>query len=101
MTTERKRKRRRRVGQEIVAALERGEWLTTGEVAELLAVDPSTVHRLQDAGAIGYRERPGTGRNLTRECDPRDVAGAFRRRQEVRRQSSSPVYPSNRTFRPD
>lgn len=99
---ERKRRRpRRRHGAELPAALERGEWLTTGEVAELLRVDPSTVHRLQDAGRLKYKLRPGTGYNPTRECDPLDVAALFAAREEVHRQSSSGVDPPNTTFRVD
>lgn len=98
---ERKRRRRRRTGGELGAALERGEWLTTGEVAELLRVDPATVHRLQAAGRIKYKLRPGTGYNPTRECDPVDVADEKRRREEVHRKNFSGVDPSHTTFRAD
>ncbi len=66
-------------------ALERrlnaGEWLLMGEVAALLGVGRTTVHRMLNAGAIRYRTRPGSG--SYRECHPDDVRQQLAARRTV------------------
>lgn len=66
-------------------ALERrltaGEWLLMGEVAALLGIGRSTMHRLLRSEAIRYRVRPGTG--SYRECHPDDVRQQLRARRTV------------------
>lgn len=55
--------------EEIQARLDRGEWLTPGQVAELFGTTRSSVDRWIRAGVVGYRQTP----SRRRECDPVDV----------------------------
>lgn len=70
-----------------IAELERrltaGEWLRSGEVAALLGVGRTTMHRMLTGGAVGYRIRPGAGGH--RECNPDDVRQQLAERRRERR----------------
>jgi hypothetical protein len=68
---------------DIERRLNAGQWLLMGEVAALLGIGRSSIHRMLTAGTIGYRLRPGTGEY--RECDPADVRRLLAERQRVRR----------------
>ncbi len=62
-----------RPASELRALLDRGEWLSPGEVAVILGVNRQTIHRMltDTPPGIRYRVKPGTGQY--RECDPDDV----------------------------
>ncbi len=63
------------------ARLNAGEWLLMGEVAALLGIGRTTVHRMLNAGTIRYRTRPGSG--SYREVHPEDVRKQLAARREV------------------
>ncbi|MFG2071012.1 hypothetical protein ACGFKZ_29545 [Micromonospora tulbaghiae] len=85
----RQRKPRRRTGPELVAALDRGDWLLPSEVAELLGVHRDTVRRMHLSGVLRYRNRAGAGRRPARESHPADVRAEKLRQEEVHRQDPS------------
>jgi excisionase family DNA binding protein len=68
---------------DIERRLDAGEWLRPGEVAALLGIGRTTVHRMLGAGTIGHRVRPGTGEQ--RECAPADVRRLLDERRQVHR----------------
>ena len=45
--------------QKLEGKLDAGEWLSPGQVAELLGVSRSTAQRLFNNGEIGHRKKPG------------------------------------------
>lgn len=70
--------------QELERRLAANEWLLVGEVADLLEVDRTTVHRMLtevDPPAFKYRHR--SGRGGYRELDPVDVRRALDERRKV------------------
>lgn len=50
--------------------LDAGDWLLPGEVATLLGVGRTTMHRMLNDGTIAYRLQGG---GTWRRCDPDDV----------------------------
>jgi DNA-binding transcriptional MerR regulator len=66
---------------DIERRLAAGEWLLIGEVAALLGIGRSTVHRLLGTRTIRHRIRPGTG--SYRECHPDDVRQQLKARRTV------------------
>ncbi len=68
--------------QELRQQVEAGEWLRGGDVAIVLGLSRSTVHRLLASGEIGWKLRPG---GKQRWCDPADVLRLLREADGTRR----------------
>lgn len=66
---------------EIERRLAAGDWLRASEIAALLGMSRTTVHRLFLRGTIGYRSTPGR----QRLGDPVDVRRLLTESREVRR----------------
>ncbi len=72
-----------RTVEDLERALDAGEWLRPGDVANLLDISRAAVVRMLNADPpqIRYRVKPGTGRH--RECHPDDVRRELAARRQV------------------
>jgi hypothetical protein len=69
---------------ELLAALQTGEWLRAGDVAIVLGRGRTTVHRLFESGEIAWRLNPG---GKQRHADPVDVRRLLQTAAQVHRGS--------------
>lgn len=69
--------------EELERRLDANEWLLVGEVATLLGVDRTTIHRMLTTEPPKFRHKRRAGRGGYRELHPDDVRRELDERRKV------------------
>lgn len=71
---------------QLLAAVEAGEWLRAGDVAIVLGIGRTSAHRLLSSGELGWKLKPG---GKQRQADPADVRRLLTEAEQVHRGETS------------